>query len=83
MNNYQKFLLELGDNDAERAEALGVSLRTFYRYKKGETPSAKIICRFPVIAEAIAQDTRETQETPLLRALADDADGITQKETTQ
>lgn len=57
VEHFTKALLKLGATDVERAQALGVSLRSFTRYKNGRAlPKAECLMPHPRLLKALVAD---------------------------
>jgi hypothetical protein len=63
--HFTQALNDLGKNDQERAQALGVPQRTLTRYKAGDLPrTLLILARHPRLLSALAEDLTTTTEEP-------------------
>ncbi len=66
LTKFQETLLSLGRNDIERAQRLGVSLRSITRYKQYTAPELpeplSRLMRVPELLEALANDARALSE---------------------
>lgn len=60
---FTQALNNLGRTDAERAEKLGIPVRTLTRYKSGQLPKSILIWQnYPEILYAFLNDTKECQQ---------------------
>jgi hypothetical protein len=64
LENFTNALLSLGPNDRERAEKLGIPIRTFMDYKAGRLPWHVIRLMRPDLLRALAQDAEQSVAQP-------------------
>jgi transcriptional regulator with XRE-family HTH domain len=65
LNNFQQALKELGPTDRERAERLGVTIRTITRYKREEIlPNTERLLTIPTMLRALAADAEQAEAVP-------------------
>lgn len=65
LENFTNALLALGKTDRERAQALGVSVRSVTRYKVAELlPQAERLMAHPKLLRALADDAERLQAQP-------------------
>lgn len=63
LGNFNQAITAAGSTDEERAAALGISVRTLYRYKTGQLPDLRRLLRHPGLLRAILMDA-EQQQSP-------------------
>lgn len=77
-NHFIRALHTFGPSDVERAQTLGITLRSFYRYKAGQLPAfATFLMRHPTLAQAVLDDAQTyflMQHPIFAQAMLDDAE---------
>lgn len=64
LTNFTQEINAAGSTDNERANNLGISMRTLYRYKSGTLPALRWLLQHPSLLRALADDAEILKKVP-------------------